>query len=70
VDTRFLDLENIQEVYVNVGFVDKVFGTGTLVVVTAGFPFLGGTYPAIAALEEPYKIQRLLQDARTLTSKM
>ena len=63
VDTRFLDLDNIQEVYVNVSFVDKIFGTGTLIVVTAGFPFLKGNYPAITALEDPYKVQMLLQNA-------
>jgi uncharacterized membrane protein YdbT with pleckstrin-like domain len=63
VDTRFLDLDKIQEVNVNVGFFDRMFGTGSLVVVTAGFPFMGGMFPAITALKEPYKVQKLLQDA-------
>ena len=69
VDTRFLDLDNIQEVYVNVNFIDKVFRTGSLIVVTAGFPYLKGIYPAITALKEPYKIQSLLQEALILTTK-
>ena len=70
VDTRFLDLDNIQEVYVNVSFIDKVFGTGSLIVVTAGIPFFKGAFPAITAIEEPYKIQKLLQETQVLTIKM
>lgn len=36
LDTRYLDLDKIQEVYVQVGFIDKMFGTGTIFAVTAG----------------------------------
>ncbi len=39
LDTRFIDLGKIQEVHVNVGFVDKIFGTGTLIVAIACFVF-------------------------------
>ena len=63
LDTRFIDLDKIQEVHVNVGFIDKIFGTGTLIVVTAGFVFRGLTYPAIAALGEPYAVQKLLHES-------
>lgn len=63
LDTRFIELDKIQEVHVNVSFIDKIFGTGTLIVVTAGFVFRGLTYPAIIALREPYAVQKLLQEA-------
>lgn len=66
VDTRFINLDHIQEVYVNVSFVDKLFGTGSLIVVTAGLPFLGRMYPVMTGLEEPYQIQQRLQEARSL----
>lgn len=67
VDTRFINLDHIQEVYVNVSFVDKLFGTGSLIVVTAGLPFLGRMYPIMTGLKEPYHIQQRLQEARSLT---
>ena len=67
VDTRFINLDHIQEVYVNVSFVDKLFGTGSLIVVTAGLPFLGRMYPVMTGLKEPYNVQQRLQDARSLT---
>jgi len=63
LDTRFIDLNKIQEVHVNVSFIDKIFGTGTLIVVTAGLVFKGLTCPAIIALKEPYAVQKLLQEA-------
>lgn len=63
LDTRFIDLDKIQEIHVNVSFIDKIFGTGTLIVVTAGFVFKGLTYPAIIALREPYAVENLLQEA-------
>ena len=68
VDTRFLDLDNIQEVYVNVSFVDKVFGTGSLIVMTSGFSLLGKMYPVMTELKEPYKVQKLLQETQILTT--
>jgi len=29
-DTQFLDLDKIMDIYVHVGFIDKIFGTGTV----------------------------------------
>jgi membrane protein YdbS with pleckstrin-like domain len=77
-DTRFVDFDKIQEVYVKIGVVDKLFGTGSLYAMTAGSaafgslngPYgygFGGTYgfqrPSLAALKEPYQVQKLLQGA-------
>jgi uncharacterized membrane protein YdbT with pleckstrin-like domain len=74
LDTRFVDFEKIQEVYVKIGIIDKLFGTGSLYAMTAGFsgfsPSAGyrygsfyGSRPSLAALKEPYKVQKLLQEA-------
>lgn len=69
LDTRFVDLDRIQEVYVKVGLVDKLFGTGSVIVVTAGFVPVGTTRrgalvrPSLEALREPYKVQNILQEA-------
>jgi uncharacterized membrane protein YdbT with pleckstrin-like domain len=66
-DTRFVDLERIQEVYVKVGLIDKKFGTGTVLAVTAGWVPIdtGGpsTRPSLSSLREPYEVQRILQEA-------
>jgi uncharacterized membrane protein YdbT with pleckstrin-like domain len=74
LDTRFVEFDKIQEVYVQVGFIDKMFGAGTLYVATAGFTGFvpAGRYgyggaqdlrPSLAALKEPYEVQKLLQEA-------
>jgi uncharacterized membrane protein YdbT with pleckstrin-like domain len=74
LDTRFVDLEKIQEVYVQVGVIDRLFGTGTVYAMTAGFSGftprgsygyrgLGVNRPSFAALKEPYEVQKLLQEA-------
>ena len=77
LDTRFVDFEKIQEVYVKIGVFDRLFGTGSLYAMTAGSAasFGPGTSPygygfgmnafrpSLAALKEPYQIQKLLQDA-------
>ncbi len=74
IDMRFVDLEKVQEVNVRVGLVDRLFKTGSIFAVTAGQPFIGwqrgpgwsGSYvarPDLAALKEPYEVQKLLQDA-------
>ena len=65
-DTRFVDLEKIQEVYVTVGFFDKMFGTGSVITSTAGNIYVGsGPFmrPSLSSLREPYEVQRLLQEA-------
>ncbi len=77
LDTRFVDFDKIQEIYVKVGFFDRLFGTGSVYAMTAGSagfgPTMGsygygfgGSYlfrPSLAALKEPYQVQQLLQKA-------
>ncbi len=75
IDTRFVDFDKIQEVYVRIGIFDRLFGTGTLYTITAGFsgfgpPTYGYGYggmnpfrPSFAGLREPYQVQKLLQEA-------
>jgi membrane protein YdbS with pleckstrin-like domain len=77
LDTRFVDFDKIQEVYVKIGIIDRLFGTGSLYAMTAGYsgfgpatsPYgygFGGGYgfrPSLAALKEPYQVQKLLQEA-------
>ncbi len=77
LDTRFVDFDKIQEVYVKIGVIDRLFGTGSLYAMTAGAsnfspqtgPYgygFGGMYgfrPSLAALKEPYQVQKLLQEA-------
>ncbi len=77
LDTRFVDFDKIQEVYVKIGVIDRLFGTGSLYAMTAGSsnfgpqsgPYgygFGGMYgfrPSLAALKEPYQVQKLLQEA-------
>ena len=66
VDTRYLDLDKIQEVYAKVGFVDKIFGTRTIFASTASYVNVGRggaiTRPSLAALKELYKVQNILQE--------
>jgi uncharacterized membrane protein YdbT with pleckstrin-like domain len=80
LDTRFVDLEKIQEVYVQIGIIDKLFGTGTLVAMTAGFSgffpagrrgygSMYGMRPSFSALREPYQVQKLLQEAMVNAKK-
>lgn len=69
LDTRFVALDRIQEVYVRIGILDKAFGTGTLFATTAGYSGMttadgtGGLRPSLRALREPYEVQKLLQEA-------
>ena len=75
LDTRFVDLDKIQEVRVDVGVIDKIFGTGSVRIPTAGYAgyvyagrrgyggprdFLGNS---LAALKKPYEVQNILQEA-------
>jgi len=85
LDTRFVDFDKIQEVYVKIGVFDRLFGTGSLYAMTAGSPTFGpsmtpyqygfggmyGLRPSLAALKEPYEVQKLLQEAveRSKTSR-
>jgi len=64
-----IEFNEIQGIYVKVGLVDRIFGTGTVIVTTVDF-----TSPRLAALKEPHKVQELLQEAvekarRTRTPK-
>lgn len=78
LDTRFVDFDKIQEVYVKIGVFDRLFGTGSLYAMTAGSPafgpsmgpyqygfggMYGGLRPSLAALKKPYEVQKLLQEA-------
>lgn len=70
LDTRFVELDKIQEVYVTVGLLDKIYGTGSIIAVTAGYvpvetPSRYGMLvrPAFRAVKNPYEVQRLLQEA-------
>jgi membrane protein YdbS with pleckstrin-like domain len=77
LDTRFVEFEKIQEVFVKIGVFDRLFGTGSVYIMTAGSsnfnpstgPYtygFGGMYgfrPNLAALKDPYDVERLLQEA-------
>ncbi|MEM1552436.1 MAG: PH domain-containing protein [Candidatus Bathyarchaeia archaeon] len=70
LDTRFVELDKIQEVYVTVGLLDKIYGTGSIIAVTAGYVPVGTpsphgvlVRPAFRAIKNPYEVQRLLQEA-------
>lgn len=75
LDTRFVDLEKIQEVNVSIGLTDRLLGTGSIYVSTAGQAFVGWQQqaygwtgqgiarPSLANLEKPYEVQKLLQEA-------
>lgn len=69
VDTRFVSLDRVQEIYVKIGLIDKMFGTGSVYALTAGYSALGsgdgtmGSRPSLRALKEPYQVQKLLQQA-------
>ena len=76
LDTRFVDFEKVQEVYVQIGVLDRLFGTGSVYAMTAGFSgFIprggygygyggfAGNRPSLAALKAPYEVQKLLQEA-------
>ncbi|MGQ9743664.1 MAG: PH domain-containing protein [Candidatus Bathycorpusculaceae bacterium] len=70
IDTRFVELNKIQEVYVTVSWLDKIYGTGSIVAVTAGYVPVGvpGPYsslvrPALKAVSHPYEVQKILQEA-------
>jgi len=70
LDTRFVELDKIEEVYVNVGLLDKIYGTGPIIAVTTGYVPVGNpshygipVRPAFRAVKNPYEVQRLLQEA-------
>jgi membrane protein YdbS with pleckstrin-like domain len=77
-DTRIFELGKIQEVSIKVGFIDRRFGTGSILILTAGQVAVGNIggdtvnwqfgplpkiTPSISVIREPYKVQKLLQGA-------
>ncbi|RLE62190.1 MAG: hypothetical protein DRJ38_10095 [Thermoprotei archaeon] len=58
IDYDILELENIQQVNVNVGLIDKIYGTGTIVLQSIGVKPV-----ALWAVKEPYKIQKTIRQA-------
>ncbi|TRO52433.1 PH domain-containing protein [Candidatus Bathyarchaeota archaeon] len=82
LDTRFVDFEKVQEVYVQIGWIDRLFGTGSVYAMTAGFSGFSprggygygygsyaGNRPSLSALKEPYEVQKLLQEAIETSKK-
>lgn len=70
IDTRFVELNKIQEVYVTVSWLDKIYGTGSIIAVTAGYVPVGApspynpiVRPAFKAVRNPYEVQKILQEA-------
>lgn len=75
---RIFDLDKIQEAYVKVGFVDRLFKTGSILILTAGQMTLGniggdfvsydfGPFPkitpGISVVKEPNAVNLMLQEA-------
>lgn len=63
IDTRIIEFDRIQEIYVTIDFVDKIFGTGSIKISTAaGWPEQAYA-PTLTALNNPYQIHNILQNA-------
>lgn len=67
LDTRYIENEWVREVYVNVSIMDRLFGTGSVMVSTAS-GMIGGTgpnamRPALASLADPYAVQKIIWDS-------
>jgi len=69
LDTRYIDIVWIREVYVVVSIIDRLFGTGSVMVSTSS-GFIGGASPntnslrpSLASLPDPYGIQKVIRDA-------
>lgn len=64
-----LSLDKIQEVFVRVTALDKISGTGTVFVITAGEVYVGiarggaPLRPSITCMSEPYKVGKFIEDA-------
>ena len=72
MDTMFYYLEKIQEVYVNLGFSDRISKTGSIYVKTPGQTSVGPSWlsgssmfnqPTISSIKSPYKVLKLLEQA-------
>lgn len=75
-DFHTLEYDKIQDVYVNVGLWDKIFGTGDIVFHTAGGAYAATqtfpgqrvtprTAPSLSDIHNPYEVFRLLEKLRT-----
>jgi membrane protein YdbS with pleckstrin-like domain len=67
LDTRYIENEWIREVYVNVSLMDRLFGTGSVMVSTAS-GMVGGRgpnamRPSLASLNDPYAVQKIIWDS-------
>lgn len=63
IDTRIVEFDKIQEIYVTIDFMDKIFGTGSIRISTAaGWPEQAYV-PTLIALNNPYQIHSILQNA-------
>ena len=77
-DISFVNLDKIQEAYVKVGFVDRLFKTGSILILTAGQAAMGNIggdtvswefgplpkiTPGISVIREPNAVNSMLQEA-------
>ena len=77
-DMRFVDLDKIQEAYVKVGFFDRLFRTGSILILTVGQAAMGNISgdtlrwesgplpkitPGISVIREPNTVNSMLQEA-------
>jgi len=63
IDTRIIEFDKIQEIYVTMDFIDKIFGTGSIKISTAaGWPE-HAYMPTLTALRNPHKVHNILQSA-------
>lgn len=70
LDTRFIELDKIQEVYVNIGPIDRLCGTGTIIAMTAAYLPLrtigyrnNVTRPAFESIRTPYRVEKIIRGA-------
>ncbi|MBS7653491.1 MAG: PH domain-containing protein [Candidatus Bathyarchaeia archaeon] len=67
IDTRIIDFDKMQEIYVTVDLVDRIFGTGSIKISTAaGWPE-HAYMPTLVALRNPYQVHEVLQNAMEKT---
>lgn len=63
IDTRIIDLDKMQEIYVTVDLVDRIFGTGSIKISkAAGWPE-HAYMPTLVALRNPYQVHEDPQKA-------
>jgi hypothetical protein len=63
-DFDSIDYEKIQDISVNVGLIDKFFGTGTIIASSAGWlQYPGRTFPGavLKSIRNPYEVYKNLK---------